>query len=112
MNTDRYEWNNPDGNLQVYLDRVSTDDNYASWIQQQVQRQREIDNPVLDIGREGGGLYRLRIRDFPHYQSIAKFFGLMPDWKEGIMRGSFRHVLHFKWKGSTVMLYKTWPLIT
>ena len=109
-----YDWvDTKDWRLKEYLNRIETEESYSRWLAPQVIDSKEVRNPSTEIPSRGLGpqdSFRIRSTEFSHYQTIAKYFNLMPDWKEGIMRGSFKHVLPFTWTGgSKVFIHREWP---
>ncbi|CAD7924317.1 unnamed protein product [Amoebophrya sp. A120] len=85
---------------------------YEQSLQQAIAHATYLSSPVDLNGYAGKGAeYWLRYTDFHSYMQLASFFQLMPDWKEGHVRSSYRHVLPLAYKGNRVYLVKDWPVV-
>lgn len=122
----------------TWMRRVATPENYELWLGEQVRLADEVhDHQALDTriseiqntprafvsvptGPDSGESER-RKRTFrvPYEKKDEKFwaktlsayFGFMPDWKEGHIRGSYHKVLPFMYRGFQVYYFRKgrWP---
>mmetsp|Transcript_26110 Transcript_26110/g.65812 ORF Transcript_26110/g.65812 Transcript_26110/m.65812 type:complete len:658 (+) Transcript_26110:181-2154(+) len=83
---------------------------YEAHLKRSLEFAKLVQNPTdLNPYAGLGSTYYLQYSDFHSYLQLAQFFGLMPDWKEGHVRGSWRHVLPLAYRGNRVFLLKDWP---
>ena len=92
--------------------RTGSVDEYEKFLANEVRRAK----PVAGIW--AGGLWdkpgdtsaRLVYSTLAEYRIIANRFGLMPDFKEGLPRSSYRGTLPFKYNGHKLYLtHRDWP---
>jgi hypothetical protein len=83
---------------------------YDQMMTAQIDAADEMTLDQLRAHSSGAAAVRMRYTQ-PGFGPLAKFFGLMPDEKEGMRRTSYRHVLAFSWKEHRIFLYESWPFI-